>query len=161
MSLSLSIYLLLDDGRCVDVAGGCGSRSSSLDEEVNSTSSRDMNFSIEREIEPRAVVPSGNNNIKNSNENEIEMAANVCPGCDESGDSSCDDERTPIYRHSVTSVSNWSSSDEETEHYRERSSLFRSSRDSSVAEEPRRHLRTACLNPPDSLSVSPFQGDCV
>lgn len=90
--------------------------SSSLEDEIDSTSSRDMNFST-------AEVESIDNRHNTGYGNRATTAA------DEqvvSSDNSDDDEdRTPPppqYRHSVTT--NWSSSDEEADNYRDRSSLF-------------------------------------
>lgn len=91
--------------------------SSSLEDEIDSTSSRDMNFST-REGE------SLDNRQHNNYGMEMKAAAS-----DNSDDDDDEGDRTPQYRHSVTT--NWSSSDEETENYRDRSSLFRRSETSS------------------------------
>lgn len=92
--------------------------SSSLEDEIDSTSSRDMNFST---AEGESL-----DNRQRTNY-ELEMKAAASDNSDDDGDG--DGERTPQYRHSVTT--NWSSSDEETENYRDRSSLFRRSETSS------------------------------
>lgn len=89
---------------------------SSLEDEVDSTSSRDINFSARELDKHDKRMPSKKKN-KRSNRCEVTESDNS----DDEGDG--DGDRTPQYRHSVTT--NWSSSDEETENYRDhRSSLF-------------------------------------
>lgn len=100
--MGLSSY----DEELTHVAGG---GSSSVEDEVDSTSSRDMNFSVDRE--------SIDNRLRDYYEHTSDNSSDE--GEDGGG-------RAPEYRQSVTT--NWSSSDEETEKYREhRSSLFRRS----------------------------------
>lgn len=107
------------DGMVVgDGTGNCDEdEPSSMEDEVDSTSSRDMNdFSTERD----------------SVDNRLGMGDYYERPSDKSsdnGEGECGADETPQYRHSVTT--NWSSSDEETEKYRDRSSLFRRSETSS------------------------------
>lgn len=97
------------EGRNCDEALKHGS-TSSLEDEVDSTSSRDVHdFSTERE---------------QSLDNRDGCGDYYERPSDNSSDGE-EDERTPQYRHSVTT--NWSSSDEETDKYKDRSSLFRRS----------------------------------
>lgn len=99
-------------GRNCDEALKHGS-TSSLEDEVDSTSSRDVHdFSTERE--------QSLDNRDGCRDYYERPSDNSSDG--EDGD---EDERTPQYRHSVTT--NWSSSDEETDKYKDRSSLFRRS----------------------------------
>lgn len=88
---------------------------SSLEDEVGSTSSRGMNFSTERDSVDNRL---GRDYYERPSDN----SSDDDDGADENN-------RAPQYRHSVTT--NWSSSDEETEKYRERNSLFRRSETSS------------------------------
>lgn len=100
-----------DEEEVKHVAGG---GSSSVEDEVDSTSSRDMNFSVDRD--------SLDNRLRDYYEHTSDNSS------DDAGDDGGGG--APEYRQSVTT--NWSSSDEETEKYREhRSSLFRRSETSS------------------------------
>lgn len=98
---------------------------SSLDDEVDSTSSRDMNFTTEQDEEEEVE---DNNRL---GDDYYERPSDNSSDDNEEGESGA---RTPQYRHSVTT--NWSSSEEETEKYRDqqRSSLLR--RSETIASSP-------------------------
>lgn len=106
---------------------------SSLEDEVDSTSSRDMNFSTEQESLDNRLrgdyYEHPSDNSSDEEEEELAVAEQGQPG---GGGGRGENNRTPQYRHSVTT--NWSSSDEETEKYRDhRSSLFRQQRRSETS----------------------------